>query len=146
MHTPSFMKTLYFFLVFLFIVLKFCLAWQIDPGLELGRVKEKTRKEKTRYNLADWLGNLVDQVKDPVATCWLLKKIDLDNSVKTRTLDQTESKNYTFIAFLTHKASSKLYIFLFCIDFLFFNFLVECGLHKIKCTQLITLLKVQTFK
>jgi hypothetical protein len=46
MHTPSFMKTLYFFLVLLFIVLKPCLAWQINPGLEPGRVKEKTRKKK----------------------------------------------------------------------------------------------------
>jgi len=69
---------------------------------------------------------------------------------ETRILDptghQARYKNYAFIAFLTHKASSKLYVFLFFTDLLYFIFLVEYGLHKIKCTQLITLLKVQTFK
>jgi hypothetical protein len=66
-----------------------------DPGLEPGRVEEKTQ---------------CDPVKNPVASCWLLfllkrrrfdlkKKIYPDNSVNrskpgTRALDQTGSKNY----------------------------------------------------
>jgi hypothetical protein len=40
------------------IVLKSDPTWRVDPELELDRVEEKTRKEKTRC----------DPVKNPVAT------------------------------------------------------------------------------
>jgi hypothetical protein len=35
------------------VVLKPRPAWRVDPGLEPGRVSEKIRKEKTRYDTAD---------------------------------------------------------------------------------------------
>jgi hypothetical protein len=45
----------------LIIVLKSCSVWWVDSGLELDRVEEKTRKEKT------WLTRQ-HPIKNPVAT------------------------------------------------------------------------------
>jgi hypothetical protein len=78
---------------------------QADPGLESGRVEEKTGEEKTRYDLAtrsktrlqpvDFFFFLLKQRRFD----FLKKQIDMDDPVTwsksgTRALDRAGSKNY----------------------------------------------------